>query len=142
VRAVAAVAAGALLLAGCGGTTKHVAPHGPAVALNLKGGTPVRIAACGAGHHYTRYPRGASVEFAGTVTPVPRGRWKVKVKIKSCRSGAFETVTKIRAARDKKTGGFSGRLPRLPAGAYYARAQLYVNGTQLAQSDKRHFTTG
>lgn len=139
-RAAALIAATAMLVAaGCGGKTKtHVAPHGPAVTLDLKGGSGSQMTACGSQHHYTQYARGAAIEFAGTVKPIPLGRWKVKLKIKMCRGSNFVPVTKVRAARDKKTGAFSGRLPRLKTGAYFARAQLYVNGSQSGQSDKRH----
>lgn len=111
--------------------------------LNLKGGTAApRGSACGAPHHFTRYASGSRIEFAGTVRPVPAGRWKVKLKIKQCRGGRARVVAKLQATRDKHTGSFSGRLPKLAPGAYFARASLYVNGPKRARSDKRHFTLG
>lgn len=143
----ALIVAGALLVAGCGGSSSKPAgagatssQSGPRVSLNLKGGTGARQSACGAEHHYTQYAAHASVEFAGTVTPVPAGRWKVKLKVKRCRGDAFATVAKVDAERDKHSGSYRGVLPSLPAGSYFARASVYVNGTQTARSDKQHFS--
>jgi hypothetical protein len=131
------------LLSGCGasGKSASLAKHvsGPKVTLNVKAGRGENLAACGSSHHYTVYSSGSPIEFAGAVSPVPAGRWKVKVKLKICRGSAFQDVQKVDAARDKHTGAFRGALPGLPRGAYFARAALYENGQSVARSDKGHF---
>lgn len=109
------------------------------VTLDLKGGRSQDLTACGAVHHYAVFGSRGGQEFAGTVTPAPAGRWKVKVKLKVCRHGAFTTIAKVPASRDKHTGAFRGVLPRLPQGAYFARASVYLNGVRRVASDKRHF---
>lgn len=144
---MALVAASVLVLAaGCGGGSGG-APRGgggggkPAlrVTLDLKGGRSQDLKACGVVHHYAVFTSRAGQEFAGAVAPTPTGRWKVKLKLKACRHGAFTTIAKLPATRDKHTGAFRGVLPRLPQGAYFARASVYVNGVRRAESDKRHF---
>lgn len=122
--------------------SQRPAPKVPRVSLNLKGGEASVRTACGAQHHYTRYAAGSHIEFAGSVAPVPAGRWKVKVKLKECRGGAFVAVGKVEPVRDKHSGAFRGTLPRLGAGAYFARASLYEAGRETARSDKRHFAIG
>ena len=133
----------AVAAAGCGGSdasrTATRAAGGERVVLNLKAGHPQTITACGAAHHYTAFASGARIEFAGTVTPVPQQRWKVKVKVKVCRSGAFVDLEKVDATRDKHSGAFAGTLPSLARGNYFARAGLYIGGRQAARGDKAHF---
>jgi hypothetical protein len=131
------------LLSGCGGagnpSSSGTHASGPKVTLDLKGGRSDQVKACGSSNHYTVYSSGSPIEFAGAVSPVPAGRWKVKVKLKSCRGSAFQDVQKVEATRDKHTGAFRGTLPGLPRGTYFARAALYENGQAVARSDKRHF---
>jgi hypothetical protein len=142
---VAALAAA--LLSGCGGAGGSASSgassakqaSGPKVTLDLKGGRSEQIEACGSSNHYTVYSSGSPIEFAGAVSPVPAGRWKIKVKLKSCRGSAFQDAQKVEATRDKHTGAFRGTLPGLPRGTYFARAALYENGQAVARSDKGHF---
>jgi hypothetical protein len=84
---------------------------------------------------------GVPIVFSGTVTPVPSARWKVKIKVKVCRGGGFVDFTKLDVAVDKHHGRFSGTLAAFPAGAYDARAELYIGGVQSVRSAKRHFST-
>jgi len=81
------------------------------------------------------------VGFSGTVQPIPSGTWKVKLSIKVCSGGGFSDFTKIDVQRDKHRGTFSGSFPAPAAGRYSVRAELYVNGSVSAKSDKRHFAT-
>jgi hypothetical protein len=131
------------LLSGCGGAGNSASSakpaSGPKVTLDLKGGRSDQVNACGSSHHYTVYASGSPIEFAGAVSPVPAGRWKVKLKLKSCGGSAFQDEQKVEATRDKHTGAFRGTLPALPRGTYFARAALYENGQSVARSDKGHF---
>ncbi|HEX8977345.1 MAG TPA: hypothetical protein VF781_12590 [Solirubrobacteraceae bacterium] len=145
--------AGPTTLAGCGGdapggphstaATRAASPGArvPAVTLLLHGGRNATLGACGAEHHFRAYSAGTIVRYTGVVSPIPSGRWKVKLKIKVCTKGRFTEVGKIEALRNKHTGAYGGRFQAPAAGTYEARALLYVNGAESAKSRKRHFLT-
>lgn len=109
--------------------------------LALHGGGSTILSACGAQHHYRVYPAGTPIVFSGTVSPIPSGRWKVKLKIKVCQGSDFVKLTKVDASENESTGSFTGSFPAPAAGVYEARAELYFGTTEGARSDKRHFTT-
>src|SRR6266568_7881417 len=65
----------------------------PRVTLNLKGGHANReLVACGIRHHYTFFRVAKPLSMDGSVQPVPRGTWRVKVKVKKCIRGRFRIV--------------------------------------------------
>jgi len=111
------------------------------IALVLHGGGNAAIQACGSEHHYRTYAVGTTVAFSGTVSPIPSGRWKVKLKVKVCSGGSYSPFAKLDALRDKHTGTFSGSFQAPAAGVYDARAVLYLAGSEAAKSNKRHFAT-
>ncbi|MHB8659770.1 MAG: hypothetical protein ACYC91_17845 [Solirubrobacteraceae bacterium] len=133
---------GAPKAGGGGSAAQSSAPSaaGP-ISLVLHGGGDATSTACGATHHYRTYAIGAQVRFSGTVQPIPSGTWKVKLSIKVCAGGGFSDFTKIDVQRDKHRGTFSGSFPAPAAGRYSVRAELYVNGSVSAKSNKRHFET-
>lgn len=141
-RLTVAALAVVVTLAGCGGgdaPKPAPKPRATRVTLDLKGGTNEAAAACGTTHHFAVLSAAKPVRFGGDVKPVPSGRWKVKLKVKVCRAGSFQDLTKVEASRDKSTGHYSGSFTVGP-GRYFARASLYVNGKRVARSDKRHFS--
>lgn len=109
------------------------------VTLVLHGGSNATSSACGAQHHYRVYAAGTTIAFSGSVTPIPTGHWKVKLKLKVCRGAAFVELTKLDSTRNRHTGAFTGSFPAPPAGSYEARAELYVDSVQETKGDKRHF---
>jgi hypothetical protein len=135
-RRVLILVALAAALARCGGGGGSNGPH---IALDLKGGSNETATACGSQHHYAVFRRGQTINYSGTVKPVPSRRWKVKVKIKTCRGGTFQELAKVEATRSKATGRFSGSLPAGGPGRYFARVSLYEGGVQTARGDKRYF---
>jgi hypothetical protein len=92
-------------------------------------------------HHFRTYAAGASLAFRGSVNPIPSARWKVKLKIKVCARGQFQDFTKFDVSTNKHRSTFKGTFAAPPAGLYYVRADLYVNGAVTAESDKTHFST-
>jgi len=110
----------------------------PSVTLNLKGGYANReLVACGIRHHYTFFHLMQPLSMDGSVQPVPRGTWLVKVKVKKCIHGRFRTVW-ARHAKGKADGTFKVAYKPRRAGAYFARAYFY--GTRPAtRSDKQYF---
>jgi hypothetical protein len=145
------IALGVLALAACGSSAHPAAtPQGQPVTadptvtasltLTLRGGSNASLTACGRLHHYRVYEAGTTIRYSGTVTPVPSGHWKVKLKIKVCTGGVFVDMVKVQAIRDKHTGAFAGSFPAPAAGDYEARAELYVADVRAARSRKSHFS--
>jgi len=107
----------------------------------LHGGGNVEAQACGALHHFRTYPTATTIAYSGTVSPVPSGSWKVKLKIKVCSRGTFVEFAKLEGSRDRHTGTFRGIFAAPAPGDYEARAELYLAGVETARSDKGHFAT-
>jgi hypothetical protein len=108
------------------------------VTLNLEDGSAKReLVACRILHHYTFFRVGRAVSLDGSVRPVPRPGWRVKVKVKKCIHGRFRTVW-ARHATGKADGTFAIVYTPHRAGAYFARAYYY--GVRPAvRSDKQYF---
>ena len=118
------LAGAAVLIAGCGGggTDRKVT-------LSISGsGRNVNMTACGKQEPFQIYAKApARVPYAGTVTPAPDGRWKVKVKLKRCETnGNFQDV--------------SGEIPVPENGAYSIRARFQSDNRP--QSDKLYLKVG
>ncbi|MGI8802791.1 MAG: hypothetical protein ACR2KV_11555 [Solirubrobacteraceae bacterium] len=128
--------------AGGGGAGAAAGGGGQQVTLRLKGANKQRRTACGTSHLSARYAASATIQFAGTLTPVPPGSYKVRVKVKVCRGGVFSPVAEAKAVVRKREGTFTGILPKLPAGDYFARAAVLAGAGRLARGEKRHFTIG
>src|SRR5437868_3648643 len=70
----------ALAATACGGSGKRT------TVLSLGGGSGnLNAVACGKQEAFEDYGAPAQVKYTGTVSPAPKGRWKVKVKLKVCR---------------------------------------------------------
>ena len=123
--------------------TTIYAASGVSVSLNLQRGFKNRqLAACGIKHHYTFYHRRHRIPFDGTVNPAPHHSFRVKVKVKKCRSGSFRTVFAIHVRGSGSTGHFRGHLRSPGRGFFYARAYFYGIPPQkhaVARSDKEFF---
>jgi hypothetical protein len=109
------------------------------VGLNLKGGVGgTQASACGSAHHYTQYRVGGRIHFGGSVESPPRGRWKLKVKLRSCIGGIFQDAgsASVHVRHDNTfKGSFRGPVP----GYYFARASLNSGGRRVARSSKQFF---
>lgn len=127
----------ALLLTGGGGGST-IGPPAVQVSLDLIGGRSTGpVAACGVTHHYTTYTAGSTIGFRGTISS--RGHWSVKLKLKACSAGAFQSAgeasAKVHAGKEYK-----GSFPAPIGGYYFARAEVKQDGgTTAGRSDKRYF---
>jgi hypothetical protein len=109
------------------------------VSLELKGGSgDAALAGCGTTHHYTEYRGRGTIRFAGAVVNPPRGGWKVKVKLKACIGGRFESAGDLKVHR-RHGGRYRGSVPTPVSGLYFARAQVSAGHARLARSDKQFF---
>ena len=134
-RSISCTAAAAAIAAALAVTASAAAPS---VTLNVKGGYANReLVACGIRHHYTFFHLARPLLMDGSVRPVPRGTWRVKVKVKKCIRGRFRTLW-ARHTKGKPDGTFKVAYTPRRAGAYFARAYFY--GTRpAARSDKQYF---
>lgn len=120
-----AVAAGASL-GSC--SPDSPAPARPArtdfkVGLELRGETGDRtMLACSGVQDYAQFPSGRRIRYDGIVTPTPKGKWRVKVKIKRCISGQFQDSGADRVP-GVSGGRFAGYIQPPGKGLYFARAR-------------------
>jgi hypothetical protein len=125
----------AFLLTGGGGGTSAV----PAVQVSLElvgGRSTASAGACGAAHQYTIYQAGSTIVFRGAISR--KGQWTVKVKLKACSAGAFQSSGEAGAA--VRAGDlYSGSFPTPIGGYYVARAQVKQAGATAGRSEKSYF---
>jgi len=106
--------------------------------LNLEGGYANReLTACSIKHHYTFFHPRAAIAIKGSIAPIPRGTWQVKVKVKQCLHGRFRAVW-FRHALGHADGTFKLIYPTARRGYFFARA-YYYGVTPAATSDKQYF---
>lgn len=143
---VAPILAGGVLLA----TAATAIGAGNSITLDLKGGRSQQKTACSALHHYAAYHRGGTLRMDGYVTPAPAlpdGTWRVKVKIKQCKSGRFVTIWQRHAAGNSvlvngaKEGHFRISYRMRTKGYFFARAYYYgYQPTVISQDQHFHVT--
>lgn len=127
----------AIVLAGGGGTRIVSGVPGANISLVLVGQRKTGEApACGATRSYAIYPAGSTIHFQGTISKA--AAWKVKVKLKACRAGAFQPAGEAAATLPSQTS-YVGSFPAPIAGYYVARADLEAGGARFARSDKAYF---
>ncbi len=123
-----AVGLSAVVLAGCGGASKHT------TAVSLVGGTGnLNAVACGKQEAFENYAAPASVHYTGTVSPAPSGRYKVKVKVKLCQDGKFVDSTSQKIV-GQPAGRFDGVLSVPERGSYSIEA--HFEGANSPESEK------
>jgi hypothetical protein len=121
----------AALLSACGSSSSSKSTSstasssgGTTVALQLLGGTEnLNATACGKQEPFERYSAPAQVRYTGMVTPAPRGRWKVKLKLKLCNGKSFLDTASQKIV-GQPSGRFDGVLPVAKRGYYSLRAEL------------------
>jgi hypothetical protein len=133
-----ALAALAVVLAGCGGggTDRKIT-------LSITGNPRnLNMTACNKQEPFSLYPKApARVPYAGTVSPAPDGRWKVKVKLKRCESnGNFQDVSGEQKIVGQPGGKFAGEMPVPENGSYSIRARFQSDNRP--QSDKLYLKVG
>jgi hypothetical protein len=107
------------------------------VTLDLKGGVGSRThKACGLTHHYTLFHPGRAIALAGVVKPVPP-RFRVKLKVKQCVHGTFQTIW-VGSAHERADGSYRGAYLPHRRGLFFVRAYVHI-GTRTTKSDKRYF---
>ena len=142
-RPFAALFAAGVVLA----TAATASGAGNTITLNLKGGRSQERTACSALHHYQAYHKGGRLRMDGYVTPAPAlpdGTWRVKIKVKQCKSGRFVTIWQRHAAGNSvlvngvKEGHFRISYRMRNKGYFFARAYYYGYQPRIISQDQ-HF---
>lgn len=121
---------------------------GNSITLNLKGGyRNQQRTACTERNHYTLYHRGGTLRMEGYVSPAPAlpdGGWRVKIKIKQCKSGRFVAIWQRHARGNAvvvngvKKGHFRISYRMRNRGYFFARAYYYGYQPRIISEDQ-HF---
>lgn len=131
--------AGALaaVLAGCGGSSSSssqssssggASTSASGVTLSVSGASGnLNATQCGKQEAFYQYKAPAQVSYSGTVSPVPSGRWKIKIKLKRCVGNGFTDADSQKIV-GQNDGHFSGVFPIPAKGAYSLRARLEGHG--------------
>ncbi len=142
-RLLAALLAGGILLL----TAATAIGAGNSITLNLKGGRSQEKTACSARHHYAAYHKGSRLRMDGYVSPAPTlpdGTWRVKIKIKQCKSGRFVTIWQRHTrgngvlVNGVKVGHFRISYRMRHTGYFFARAYYYGYQPRIVSPDQ-HF---
>jgi hypothetical protein len=142
-RLLAALLAGGVLLL----TAATATGAGNSITLNLKGGRSQQKTACSAQHHYAAYHKGSRLRMDGYVSPAPAlpdGTWRVKIKIKQCKSGRFVTIWQAHTRGNGvllngvKVGHFRLSYRLRHKGYFFARAYYYGYQPRIVSQDE-HF---
>jgi hypothetical protein len=120
---------------------------GNSITLNLKNGHSQQKTACGALHHFAAYRKGGRLHMDGYVTPAPAKpdlTWRVKIKVKQCKSGRFVTIFQAHVRgngvllNNVKVGHFRMTYRMRHTGYFFARA-YYYGYTPRIKSQEEHF---
>jgi hypothetical protein len=120
---------------------------GNSITLNLKDGRSQAKTACSAKHHYAAYHKGGRLRMDGYVSPAPAlpdGTWRVKIKIKQCKSGHFVTIWQAHTPGNGvllngvKVGHFRMTYRLRHKGYFFARAYYYGYQPSI-RSQEEHF---
>jgi hypothetical protein len=143
---LAALLAGGVLFA----TAATAIGAGNSITLNLKGGRSQQKTACSALHHYAAYHKGGTLRMDGYVTPAPArpdGTWRVKIKIKQCKSGRFVTIWQRHALGNSvlvngvKEGHYRISYRMRKTGFFFARAYYYGTQPRIISQDQHFHVT-
>jgi hypothetical protein len=145
-RLLAALLAGGILMV----TAATAIGAGNSITLNLKGGRSQEKTACAARHHYAAYHKGSRLRMDGYVSPAPTlpdGTWRVKIKIKQCKSGRFVTIWQRHArgngvlVNGVKVGHFRISYRMRHTGYFFARAYYYGYQPRIVSPDQHFHVT-
>jgi hypothetical protein len=145
-RLPAALAAGGVLLL----TATTAVGAGNSITLNLKGGRSQEKTACGALHHYAAFHKGSKLRMDGYVSPAPAlpdGTWRVKIKVKQCKSGRFVTISQTHVkgngvlVNGTKEGHFRLAYRLRRKGFFFARAYYYGYQPRIISQDQHFHVT-
>lgn len=145
-RLLSAFLAGGVLLI----TAATATGAGNSITLNLKGGRSQEKTACSARHHYAAYRKGSRLRMEGYVSPAPAlpdGTWRVKIKIKQCRSGRFVTIWQAHTrgngvlVNGAKVGHFRMTYRLRHKGYFFARAYYYGYQPRIISQDQHFHVT-
>jgi hypothetical protein len=139
------VAGAALVCSACGSGSVNGAPaasqpsYGPVsspsaraarITLTLSGAPAVRFSACGSDKPFLTTSGSTPITATGSLAVASAGGARVKVKVKQCQAGIWQTVTEAHA-KVGAGGRFTSMVPLPGPGAYTVRAYFYPPGAAV-----------
>jgi hypothetical protein len=138
------VASAALTCSACGSSAVNPASSGsqsngpvpspPSAAaritLRLSGAPAVRYSACGSDKPFLTTSGAKPITAKGLLSPASVGGARVKLKVKQCQGGLWQTVTEAHV-KIAAGGSFSGMVPLPGPGAFTVRAYYYPGGATV-----------
>jgi hypothetical protein len=100
------------------------------ITLTLSGAPSQRFSACGSDKPFLTTSGAAPITAAGSLTPFPTNGDRVKLKVKQCQAGVWQTVTEAHITISA-SGGYSSMVPLPGPGAYTVRAYYYPGGAAV-----------
>ncbi|HET7380426.1 MAG TPA: hypothetical protein VFJ24_10330 [Gaiellales bacterium] len=97
----------------------------PRITLALSGATAHRYTACGSDKPFLTTSGTPPLAASGTLSPVPSSSARVKLKVKQCIAGTWQTVVETHVAFDA-TGHYRTPVPLPGPGAFTVRAYYYA----------------
>lgn len=110
-------------------------PGGPRVTLALSGAATHRYSACGSSKPFLTTTGTPPLAASGTLSPVPTSSARVKLKVKKCVAGTWQTVSETHVAFDG-AGHYRAAVPLPGPGAFTVRAYYYYIGQLPYRSAK------
>ena len=128
--AVFTLAASACGSTSVGGSTPGSSPAGttsggPRITLALSGAAAHRFSACGSDKPFYTTPGTPPLSASGTLSPVPTSSARVKLKVKQCTAGNWQTVVETHVKFDA-AGHYRTMVPLPGPGAFTVRAYYYA----------------
>jgi hypothetical protein len=106
-------------------------PSGAArITLTLSGAPAVRFSACGSDKSFLTTGGSTPITAAGTLPAASAGGARVKLKVKQCQAGTWQTVTEAHV-KVGAGGAFATMVPLPGPGAYTVRAYYYPGGATV-----------
>ena len=97
----------------------------PRITLALSGAAAHRYTACGSDKPFFTTSGTPPLAASGTLSPVPSSSARVKLKVKQCIAGTWQTVVETHIAFDS-AGHYRAPVPLPGPGAFTVRAYYYA----------------
>jgi hypothetical protein len=122
--------------AGAGSGASSSPASAARITLALSGAATHGYRACGSDKPFLTASGGRPLTATGLLSPVPAGGSRIKIKVKQCVAGTWQTVAETHVSFTR-TGAYHAFVPMPGPGAYTVRAYYYA-GSQPVKSAKSY----
>ena len=114
-----------------GSATSSPSAGAARITLTLSGAPAKQFSACGSNKPFLTTSGATPITAAGSLPALSVGGARVKLKVKQCQAGVWQTVTEAHV-KISPNGGYTSTLPLPGPGAYTVRAYYYPAGTSVS----------